>query len=422
MAGLEHLEKTVEQERLVLQDMEAKPDEFSKLDRAALKAFLTYHEEVIKGVNEGKKVVLYTLGHSPEIFWAMDLIPVEVSALHLMVGGTPEEAIERYDRIENEWLLPITCGFPKTLVGAVASKKYPTIDLVIMGGHPCDPMTAASHVIPKMIDAPVFYSDVARRSDERSLEYTAAELKRMISFLEEHTGNKLDLDRLREVAEESNKGEEFYIEAGELRKNVPCPQYGSVLTMIALVRRFTLGAPFATSYFKEVLDDTTERVKSGNGAMPEEKIRVLFYDLGHTWARLTYDWMEKEWGAVVVMDLNSYQPVSYIDTSSYDSILRGLAEKIFNHTMERPFGRAFIDTYINEFVRVYQDYKADCALILGHNMDRNRGVWRSFLRELCRDKGIPLLTMDYDSFDPRGSNEDAIRYNIEQFFTTVVLR
>jgi hypothetical protein len=68
MAGLEHLQKTVEQEQLTLQSMEAKPDEFSKLERGALKAFLAYHEEVLKGVTEGKKLVFYTLGHSPEIF------------------------------------------------------------------------------------------------------------------------------------------------------------------------------------------------------------------------------------------------------------------------------------------------------------------------------------------------------------------
>jgi hypothetical protein len=88
--------------------------------------------------------------------------------------------------------------------------------------------------------------------------------------------------------------------------------------------------------------------------------------------------------------------------------------------MERGFGRALVDTYIDEFMRIYQDYKADCAMILGHNMDRNRGVWRTFLKELCREKGIPLLTLDFDSFDPRSFSEDTVRYNIGQFFETVL--
>ena len=104
MQGLEHLQKTIEQEKLNLQSMEAQPDVFSKLEKGALKAYIAYHEEVLKGVTEGKKLVLYTLGHSPEIFWAMDLIPVEVSALVTLIGGTQEEAIERYDRIENEFI------------------------------------------------------------------------------------------------------------------------------------------------------------------------------------------------------------------------------------------------------------------------------------------------------------------------------
>lgn len=422
MAGLEHLQKNVEQEKLTLQSMEAKPDEFGKLDRAYLKALLTYHEEILKGLSKGKKIILGTLGHPSEILWAMDLLPVEVGSLAMMVGGTPEESIERMDRAGEELLMPTTCGFPKTLLGAVASGKYPPIDLLLVGGHPCDPMTAASHVITDIIKAPVFYSDLPRWRDDRAMEYTVAEVKRLIAFLEEHTGRKLDIDRLREVAEESNKATEFRIETNELRKTVPCPQHSYVGSMVCGPFQYSVnGSPIATSLFKEVLDDTTERLRRGEGAVPEEKIRAIWYDVGHLWARLTFDWMEKEWGAVVVMDLQAYQSVSYIDTSSYDTMMRGLADKMFQHCMERLFGYALVDNYINEFIRVYQDYKADCALVLGHNMDRNRGVWRSFVRQLCRERGIPLLMMDYDSFDPRAAAEGAIRYNIEQFFNTVVL-
>ena len=244
-----------------------------------------------------------------------------------------------------------------------------------------------------------------------------------LAFLEEHAGKKLDVDRLREVSEESNKGEEYYLEINELRKNVPHPQHGHVGGLIWMLRLFMGGSPIVTSFFKEVLDDSIELVKRGESAVPEEKIRVICYDVPHLWNRITYDWMEKEWGAVVVMDLVSYLPVSYIDTSSYDSMLRTLARRMFEqHCMERTFGRALVDSYISEFMRVYQDYKADCALVIGHNMDRNRGVWRNLLRELCREKGIPLLIMDYDSFDPRAIAEETIRYNIEQFFTSVVLR
>jgi hypothetical protein len=103
-------------------------------------------------------------------------------------------------------------------------------------------------------------------------------------------------------------------------------------------------------------------------------------------------------------------------------MLRGLADKIFQHNMVRSFHRGLIDNYIDEFIRVYEDYRANCALILGHNMDKNRGVLRSLLREVCRERRIPLLIMDFDTFDPRTVSEGTILHNIEQFFTTVVLR
>ena len=87
MAGLEHLQNTINQEKMALQMMEAKPDEFSKLDRGSLKTLMSYHEEVLKGMTEGKKLAFYTLGHPTEIFLAMDMLPVETLAMRFKACG-----------------------------------------------------------------------------------------------------------------------------------------------------------------------------------------------------------------------------------------------------------------------------------------------------------------------------------------------
>ena len=50
----------------------------------------------------------------------------------------------------------------------------------------------------------MFTLDAAYWDDERSLAYGAGQLREMVSFVEEHTGKKLDMDRLREIVEETN--------------------------------------------------------------------------------------------------------------------------------------------------------------------------------------------------------------------------
>jgi hypothetical protein len=42
------------------------------------------------------------------------------------------------------------------------------------------------------------------------------------------------------------------------------------------------------------------------------------------------------------------------------------------------------------------------------------------LKEVCRERGIPLLALDFDSFDPRIMPEETIHNKISEFLSAVV--
>jgi hypothetical protein len=90
--------------------------------------------------------------------------------------------------------------------------------------------------------------------------------------------------------------------------------------------------------------------------------------------------------------------------------------------MVRTFHPEVVDVYLDELVRVYEDYKANCVLITGHSFDKQRGTMRKITREVCRERGIPMLILDYEHHDPRRYSEEDIRHNVGQFFSTVALR
>ena len=79
--------------------------------------------------------------------------------------------------------------------------------------EPCDGVIGLHEALRRhreWRDIPTFTPDPPYYSDDRSIEYYADELRRMVAFLEDHTGKKMDLDRLREIVEETNKQYELW--------------------------------------------------------------------------------------------------------------------------------------------------------------------------------------------------------------------
>jgi len=419
--GAGYIQEQVDRQRSALQKLEADSAVDRKIEIEALKCLIDSSEKIITAVAEGKTLVWLTAGISPEIFVTMDIQSLNLLGFaRTMTELRPEGATEFIDRAENLWLPPQTCSVLKMVIGGILAEQIPTPDLIIAGSHPCDSAIAGFEVIGELVKVPVFYLDIPSWKDDRTLDYVGSETKRMISFLEEHTGRKLDIGRLRDVAEESNKAEELYLEVKEIRKAVPCPQSGAFLRMAFAIRQRLAGLPMATAFFRELLADASEKVRSKKGAVPEERIRVIWADYDMPFGDW-YNWLEREWGAVVPMSFSAYRPVAYIDTSSYDSMARGLGQNILHTGMTR-LNRGPVEYYIDEFIRMYKDYKGDCAIFGGHV--GNKAFWAMIriLKDVCREMGIPALVIEADQYDPRVVSTEAIRSKIDDFFTMMVLR
>ena len=64
----------------------------------------------------------------------------------------------------------------------------------------------------QLTDCPFYRLDAPVEDSREAYLYYAGELRRLIAFLEQQTGSRLDGDRLREVCEESNRASEALLE------------------------------------------------------------------------------------------------------------------------------------------------------------------------------------------------------------------
>jgi benzoyl-CoA reductase/2-hydroxyglutaryl-CoA dehydratase subunit BcrC/BadD/HgdB len=273
-------------------------------------------------------------------------------------------------------------------------------------------------------DVPLFCPDPAPYfgdGSDRSIGYFANELRKTAAFLEEHTGKKLDFDKLKVVIEESNKHYELWREYNYLRRAVPAPHGHSMggQTCYSLSQIFAVGDPEATVWFRDLVDLAEKRVAAHKGVIEGKKeIRLFWFDLNPTtFADQFMPWLEEEFGAVVVMDMLGNHDYTSIDTSSEDEIWRGLAKRgLFDTPMVRQaIGTA--DRFVEDLVRIVRDYKIDVVIWPGHMGHKEMLATNGIMREACQDLGVHFLDIRMDIWDDRYTPVEQIKDKFTRFFT-----
>jgi hypothetical protein len=132
-------------------------------------------------------------------------------------------------------------------------------------------------------------------------------------------------------------------------------------------------------------------------------------------------WLEQEWGGVIAMDMVSYCPYELVDTSTEDSLFRGLARRAFEDGPMVHQARGLADNVIHDITRVVKDYKIDCVVFPGHMGHKDMSASTSLMRETCRDLGVPFLYLGIDICDKRYTSVEDIKGKFSQFFTTMGL-
>jgi benzoyl-CoA reductase/2-hydroxyglutaryl-CoA dehydratase subunit BcrC/BadD/HgdB len=158
-------------------------------------------------------------------------------------------------------------------------------------------------------DIPIDWWDgLADRWDDfiepERLDLFEAELRLAIAELEEVSGERFDPARLEEVMTLVNEQEDHYRETRDLiARTVPVP-VGIVDTMPAtMVPQWHRGTEWARDAARDFHDEVAERVRAGEAACPNERIRLMFVGRG-LWSDMQfYQRWEESHGAVFVCSM-----------------------------------------------------------------------------------------------------------------------
>ncbi|MFO8010535.1 MAG: 2-hydroxyacyl-CoA dehydratase family protein [Dehalococcoidia bacterium] len=423
--GLERVREEIANYEGIRRLLESTPMPMNPVHLPLVKNVLHQHYKTVECVEQGKPLAATYFTNAPEIFTAMDIHWYMAIAQSFGGGGENPHMMEDLEGVDHLPVASDVCTLLRLALYYLDAGVLPKPTMIIPLSEPCDGVVGLheamrNHRYWKGI--PVFTPDPPYYNDERSIDYFADELRRMVAFLTEQTGRTLDLDRLRKVVEITNEQYILWAEYNELRRAVPCP-HGHVLAMAPFTLVYTAGAgnPAHTRWFKDLIADAERRIKENDPEVPNQKIRVLWFDVQAIWFSELAQWMQDEWGVSVVECMFGYAPYTTIDTSTEESIFRGLARR---NLMDPPMvrqARGTVDGFLGDITRLVTDFKIDCVILPGHMGHKDGSASISIMRDKCRELGVPFLVIGVDQFDRRYTTMDEMKDRISQFFTAMGL-
>ncbi|MFC1852425.1 2-hydroxyacyl-CoA dehydratase subunit D [candidate division CSSED10-310 bacterium] len=395
-----------------------------------LKATSAVLSEVVSGVtlflvetfkHEGD-LVLHEDMIPPEILRAMGLRPFMAELLGILMPMIDPHAMEEYiDRCEAEGIPPDLCSLPKSTMGLSLAGHFPPVQAILASNLPCDGGMASYALLERIVNKPIYRLDIPYDfMSEQAADYFCGELENMISWLEKNTRGRMDWDLLQEICVGRNVMVEHEQDIWDMLRSKPAPMAGEPVWMSHLWS-FNVhpGTPESVRLFRKIKKWTEQNLRRGIAALPQEKFRAILWNPPTIHCVDIFNWAERMYGISLIMDSMTYNRTPYIDTSSHQTMLRSLGQVIMQGPMAR-HTRGPAENYLSDIFFLHENFQLDMVWVAGHIGCKNTMALNSILREECRQRGIPLLIIEYDLTDPRVVSRQRIIDQINHFMESIM--
>jgi benzoyl-CoA reductase/2-hydroxyglutaryl-CoA dehydratase subunit BcrC/BadD/HgdB len=301
-------------------------------------------------------------------------------------------------------------------MGMILKKQLMQGHAVIATNLPCDTHLCTNTLLESEIDTPFFRLDAPYNfTTDRAADYFAGELKGMISWLESVTGHDMDWEKLRQICNVRNRWVELQSEYWETLRVKPAPMAGEAVFLPNWFAGILQpGSKRNIRMFEKLFALSRRNLEQKIAAVPNEKFRVLIWNMPIVHFFEVFSWAEETWGVSVIAESLAFNRIPYIDTETKENMLRGIAKLILYAPMAR-HSRGPAENYMDDMFFAHKTYNTDMIWVGSNIGCKKTMALTGMLRERCREAGIPILNINMEILDPRAINHEMIKEQINQF-------
>ncbi|MEE8471132.1 MAG: 2-hydroxyacyl-CoA dehydratase family protein [Dehalococcoidia bacterium] len=397
---------------VLLRMNKARPDA-RESERMYYEMLSSYFVRLKNARDEGKFVAAHTVFFPSEILYAMDIVPMHTETTTWMISLFTGECADLLAAGSDLGLAPEICTPHRGLAGAFASGALPRPDVMLWSNLICDNTAKSGELLMEVNQCPGFFLDHPFQHSEDEMQYLVAELRSMVQYLEDLSGQKMDWDRLSGIVDRMDRQIELFREICELRKAVPSPFHFQGFLELLTIDYLFPGQPAAIDYLETVRQELAEKVASGQGAVSDERFRLMSFFIPPMYLIGFLERISQEYGAVSVVEpFFTFWGEGRLDPSKP---LESVAEKSYMLPEMRMYG-PLDDRALKSIVGCANDYKVDGAIYYADIGCRHTCATIKLFKDVLHDVDVPVLTLDCDVVDPTVTSEEEMREKLEQFF------
>jgi benzoyl-CoA reductase/2-hydroxyglutaryl-CoA dehydratase subunit BcrC/BadD/HgdB len=373
-----------------------------------------YYTRLLEAPQKGDFVAAHTVFFPVEILYAMDIVPMHTEMTTWITAMFLGDQAELLSAGAELGLAPEICSPHRGLAGAFHLKALPRPNVMLWSNLICDNSAKSGELVMELNDCPGFFLDRPFQQSKEEVDYFVGELKELINFLERQSGKKMNWDRLSEMVARMDKQIKLLQEIGELRKAVPSPYpFQGFLKLLSADYMYP-GQPEAIEYLEALRQELTDMVKSGKGAVPNERFRLMTLFIPPLYLMGFLDKISQERGAVSVVEpLFSLWLEGGLDPSKP---LESIAKKSFLTPESRSMYGPLTEQALDEIVKAAKDYKVDGAIYWAFIGCRHTCATIKLVKDILNEIDVPMLTVDCDLVDPTINSKEDVKEKLERFF------
>lgn len=294
------------------------PEQQNPLLIFLLEALRERDQRVIHAAENGEPFIVSWYGNLPEISDSMEIVDYNpISDIFFHLGPTQGADAAELDKFNADDKI---CTLIRYGLYAMENNLMPRPTAFVAIGRPCDGQLMVHQSweeVGALKGVPVYLIDPTYGRTDEDYKYVADQLRELIKFYEKTCGVKYDVNKLREVVEETNVQYDLWRQCNECMAASPAPMPSFVMQdafWYLMQHLIPCGDKRVTAAMRNVLAMCKDNVAEGVGPVMDEQIRIYWPDLDPLWDNELGAWLAKEWGAVVVGSFTGFTPYEWIDT------------------------------------------------------------------------------------------------------------
>jgi len=380
------------------------------------------------------------MGSMAELLRVFDL-PVVFPEINSLQTAVRRVAHEYLNQAEDFGYSPDICGYVKADVavqlrgGAHPMGRIPKPAIAVLT-NACNTYIKWAEIWERMYNVPVFTLDVpgtraagtqtwpGDRDFENDRKYVAAQIKELIGMLEQVTGKKFDIDKLRESMAHANTMSRGWKRVLELNRNRPS-LFNAVTdgTIYLGVSNAFRGAEEGANYFNDLVEEMEYKAAHVIGTLTGEKYRLIFVGVPCYPIFRRFNELFTEWGGTFVNSTYLWFAAGGANTGfEYDlnRPLESLAEGVLISVRDAMDSMFYQDQALGQMLDpfhvdgvVYHPIKS-CRTVSTGLADNRRALMAS--------RDIASLFIESDMMDRRVVSEAQLKNRVDAFFEGLATR